>query len=205
MDALIRLLVIDDHPLMVDGALAHFSALPDMTVVGTAIDPDQGIALIGEVRPDVVLCDIMFGSEPLGLSVVDWSNANGGPPILLMSLYDHPALHASALDHGAAGYVQKTSSSADIAAAIRTVSRGGSAFSINGLRLAHSAIRRPSGREIEIIERVGRGASNASIAHECDIEVKTVESHLRRLFVRYRVQNRTELALLAVSEGWIIR
>lgn len=134
------------------------------------------------------------------------SEDSGGPDrpaIVFLTSYDYPAFHAVALERGAAGYLLKTAPLAEILRAIRTVASGGSAFSIDGMISARGARRPPSGRELQVIALVAAGRSNDEIATALLVEPATVESHLRRLFGRYGVANRTELAMLAVSEGWM--
>ena len=79
---------------------------------------------------------------------------------------------------------------------------GGTVYTAAALQLSRTARRRPSERELEVIERVIGGATNAEVATSLGLSERTVESHLRRLFDRYGVLSRTELAVLALEEGW---
>ena len=97
----------------------------------------------------------------------------------------------------------KTAEVDEILGAVRTVARGGTVFSATALRAVRTAPRRPSDRELEVLAQVCAGASNDEVAMRLGLSEKTVESHLRRLFDRYGVLSRTELAVLAVREGWI--
>jgi DNA-binding NarL/FixJ family response regulator len=92
---------------------------------------------------------------------------------------------------------------AEILEAVRTVAGGGTAFSASMLRAIRSAPRRPSDREIEVLALVCAGASNDEVGAQLGVTEKTVESHLRRLFDRYGVLSRTELAVLSLREGWV--
>ena len=91
----------------------------------------------------------------------------------------------------------------DVVAAIRVVAGGETAFSASSMRIIRQALRRPSEREVEVLELVAAGASNEDIAERLFLSLKTIESHLRRMFDRYGVMNRTELAVLALNEGWV--
>jgi len=126
-----------------------------------------------------------------------------GPAVLLLSSFDQPPLIRSAFERGAAGYLIKTSQVGEILDAVRTVAAGGTAFSAAMLRAIRSAPRRPSDREIEVLALLCGGASNDEIGVRLGVTEKTVESHLRRLFDRYGVLSRTELAVLALREGWV--
>jgi DNA-binding NarL/FixJ family response regulator len=121
----------------------------------------------------------------------------------MLSGFDQPSLVRAAFERGAAGYVTKTADVVEILDAIRTVAGGGTAFTAAAVKSVRSAPRRPSDREIEVMALIGAGASNAEAAGSLRLSEKTIESHLRRLFDRYRVFSRTELAVLAISEGWI--
>jgi len=83
------------------------------------------------------------------------------------------------------------------------VAAGGTAFSASAVGAVRTAPRRPSDREIEVLGLVRAGASNAEVAASLGVSEKTVESHLRRMFDRYGVLSRTELAVFAINEGWV--
>jgi len=121
----------------------------------------------------------------------------------MLSGFDQPSLIRAAFERGAAGYLVKTADIDEILAAIRVVAAGGTAFSATAIRSVRSATRRPSDREIQVIGLISAGASNAEAAAILDLSEKTIESHLRRMFDRYGVLSRTELAVLAMREGWV--
>jgi len=126
-----------------------------------------------------------------------------GPAIVFLSSYDYPAFHALAVERGAAGYLLKTAPVTEILDAIRIAASGRTSFPLHDLRSARSALRSPSDRELEVIRLLMAGRSNEQIGTELAIGPRTVESHLRRLFARYSVYNRTALVMLALHEGWI--
>ena len=200
MAGMIRVAIVDDHPATAEGLAALLGREADIEVVGSAGDLAGARRLIEASRPQVVLCDIDLAGER-GFELLD-DTGPGRPAVVFLTSYDLPAFYAAALERGAAGYLLKTAPLAEILRAIRTVASGGSAFSISGLQSAHGALKPPSGREMQVIGLVAAGRSNDEIATALAIEPATVESHLRRLFGRYGIANRTELALLAVSEGW---
>jgi len=198
----IRVAVVDDHPATAEGLAALLAAEPDIVVVGTAAEVAGARALIDRQGPDVVLCDIELAGGARGFELLDPARPTG-PAVILFSSYDYPAFHAHALERGAAGYLLKTAPIKDVLDAIRTVAGGGSAFTYRGLHAARTARRPPSDRELRVIELVAAGRPNIEIAERLGIGSKTVESHLRRLFARYGVDNRTELVAVAVGEGWV--
>lgn len=208
-----RILVVDDHPTVVDSVARQLSSELDMEVVDTARSLAEATAILergpSSTAPapgiDVVVCDVQMGADAEGLRLLERFARNpGGPPwFLMLSGYDYPTLFRAAYERGARGYVLKTAELAEIVAAVRTVAAGQTAFSGAALGHVTSAMRLPSDRELEVIARVIDGAGNEQIARDLFLSLKTVESHLRRLFNRYGVMNRTELAILAVREGWV--
>lgn len=201
MAGLIRVAVVDDHPATAEGLTALLAGQPDLEIVGSAGDLAAARQLIVAARPDVVLCDIEL-ADGRGFELLA-SRAAAAPAIVFLTSYDYPAFLATALERGAAGYLLKTAPVTEILRAIRTVAGGGSAFSLHELRIARRAVRRPSARELEVVRLVAAGGSNEGVATALEIESATVESHLRRLFARCGVANRTELVVFAIREGWI--
>ena len=159
--------------------------------------------MIEGTRPDVVVCDVWLGGEPGGLEVVRRYGAGRGPAILMLSGFEQPSFLRAAFERGAAGYLSKAAELDEILAAVIAVAAGETRFPAVTLRALRDAPRRPSPREIEAIRLLARGSTNDEIATGLGISIKTVESHLRRLFGRYGVLSRTELAMLAVREGWL--
>ncbi len=201
MARMIRVLVVDDHPVTSQGVADALRESGDIEIVGVAETLSRARSLIGSLSPDVVLCDVQVGRErSLGLP-----REIGGPApaILFFTSYDYPSFVRAALEGGAAGYVLKSAPIADVVAGIRTVAGGGSTFAARDLHSARRAQRMPTERELEVIRRVAMGQSNAEIGEVLDITERTVESHLRRLFSRYSVDSRTELTLIAARSGWI--
>jgi DNA-binding NarL/FixJ family response regulator len=199
----IRLVVVDDHPAIGAAVADAARGNPGIELVGRATDVAAAIALIDDARPDVVLCDVWLGGEPGGLEVVRRYGAGRGPAILVFSGFDQPSFLRAAFESGAAGYLSKAAELGDILEAIVAVAAGETRFPAVTLRALRDAPRRPSPREIEAIRLLARGSTNDEIATGLGISIKAVESHLRRLFGRYGVLSRTELAMLAVREGWL--
>ena len=199
----IRVLLVDDHPAILDAVARAVAGGDGLELAGTARSLDEArVALAGDPRVDVVVSDVQLAGEAEGLRLLDTVGADG-PAVLLLSSYDQPPLIRTAFERGAAGYLIKTSEVSDILDAIRTVAGGGTAFSAAMLRTIRSAPRRPSDRELEVVALLCGGASNDEIGVRLGVTEKTVESHLRRLFDRYGVLSRTELAVLALRQGWV--
>jgi DNA-binding NarL/FixJ family response regulator len=199
----IRVVLVDDHPAILDAVGSAVRAAPDLELAGTARSLEDAIALLAATGTvDVVVTDVQLAGEAEGLRLLD-SIGGEGPGVLLLSSFDQPPLVRTAFERGAAGYLLKTSELPEILDAIRTVAAGGTMFSAAMLRTIRTAPRRPSDREVEVLTLVCAGATNDEIGGRLGVSDKTVESHLRRLFDRYGVLSRTELAVLALREGWV--
>jgi two-component system response regulator DesR len=203
----IRLAIVDDHPVIaraIESAILEPDERP-IRVVGVARTPEDGVELVtrgGPNGPEVVLCDVQLRSGTDGLQVVEAATAAGCRAIVLTS-FDRSSLMRAAFERGAAGFLDKGAEMATILAAVRTVAGGGTAFSAAVLDAARFGPRPPSDREIAVLTELHKGATSDEIGARLGISARTVESHLRRLFDRYGVLSRTELAVLALREGWI--
>jgi DNA-binding NarL/FixJ family response regulator len=200
---LIRLIVVDDHPAIAAAISAAAGARPGIEVVGRAVDVGTAIELVEGSRPDVVVCDVWIGGEPGGLDLVKRYGGGRGPTMLMLSGFEQPSFLRASFEAGAAGYLSKGLEPDAIVDAVLAVAAGETCFPEMTLRALRDAPRRPSPREIEAIRLIALGSTNDEIAMGLGISIKTVESHLRRLFGRYGVLSRTELAMLAVREGWL--
>ena len=197
--ARIRLLIVDDHPVVRDGTAALLAAQAGIDVVGTAGSIEEATALIAAVPADVLLLDIRLGTDS-GLQLLT-ETADDAPAIIVLTAYDYPQYAEAALRLGASGFVLKTAPLAELLDAIRRVAAGGMAFSIRPR--AAGGLARLSERELDVVRLVVEGRSNDEIASRLGIGAKTVESHLRRLFERLDLASRTELATRALREGWL--
>lgn len=206
----IRLAVVDDHPaisLAIEAAVRAEAGTgdPPIELVGTARTLEAGLALVGRSgadAPTVALCDVQLSVGIDGLGVVAAARAAGCRAIVFTS-FDRASLMRAAFERGAAGYLDKTADVEEILRAVRVVAAGGTAFSAQALDAARSTPRAPSDREVGVLRLLAAGASSDEIGARLGISTRTVESHLRRMFDRYGVVSRTELAVLALREGWV--
>lgn len=204
----IRLAVVDDHPAIaraIEAAIRSDVEQPQIELVGTARTLEAGLELVRRVgpgAPSVVLCDVQLEAGIDGLGVVAAARAAGCRAIVLTS-FDRASLMRAAFERGAAGFLDKSAELDEILRAVRAVAAGGSAFSSQALDAARSTPRAPSDREIAVLRSLAGGASSDEIGARLGISTRTVESHLRRMFDRYGVVSRTELAVLALREGWV--
>lgn len=197
----IRIAIVDDHPVLREGTAALLAAQPGFEVAGVASSLEEAEALVTASPVDVVLLDIRLGSDSglRWLTPADPSQTR--PAVIVLTSYDYPQYAEAALRLGASGFVLKTAPIAELLDAIRRAAAGGLAF---GVRPGSSGpIARLSERELDVVRLVVDGRSNDEIATRLGIGPKTVESHLRRLFERFDLASRTELATRALREGWL--
>lgn len=195
---MIRVAIVDDHPVLRDGTAALLADQPGIEVVGTAASLEAARGLLTSVPVDVLLLDIRLGSES-GLQLLT-SGVEAMPAVVVVTAYDYPQYADAALRLGAAGFVLKTAPLGELVGAIERAAAGGLAF---GVRPRPGEAARLTARELEVVRLVVDGRSNDEIGMALGIGAKTVESHLRRMFERLGVASRTELATRALREGWL--
>jgi DNA-binding NarL/FixJ family response regulator len=203
--ALIRIGIVDDHPVVRHGIGALLASQPDIEVVGSAGSIQEAIEMLDRTAVDVLLLDIRLGSDS-GLRLLQQTSGSAGgearpamPAVVVLSAYDYPQYAEAALRLGAAGFVIKSAPIEELTDAIRRAAAGGMAFAIRPrARQGHL-----SPREHDVVRLVVEGRSNDEVGATLGIGVKTVETHLRRLFERFDVGSRTELAARALREGWL--
>jgi|FLYL01.1.fsa_nt_gi DNA-binding NarL/FixJ family response regulator len=205
----VRILVVDDHPVVRKGIRSLLSNYDDFEVVGEADDPPGALAAFARLRPDLVLLDIRLGGGS-GLEVLD--GILGMEPtakVLMLSSFDDEEYVHRSLEAGAMGYVLKGDSDSVLVAALRTAVEGRHVLSPQVTDQLVSRIYlgqdRPEFDETdrEILRLLAAGASNAEIAERLFISDSTVKRRLRSVFSRLGVQRRTEAAAEAVRRGLI--
>lgn len=197
----IRVGVVDDHPSILAAVTAAVDEADDLVLTGSGRTLNDALLLLP--RTDVLLCDVELEGHAEGIRVLEAAHEQRpSAAVLLLSGHGHPSVVRAAVERGAAGYLDKAVEVGAIIDAIRTVAAGGTVFRAADLAAARAMPRRPSERELQVIAAVVSGRTNAEVATELGVSEKTVETHLHRLFDRYGLMSRTELAVLAVEERW---
>lgn len=201
----VRLVIVDDHPLVRDGLRARLSVVAGLQVIGEAASGEQALALAGALLPDLMLVDVGMR----GMNGIELAHAlrerHPAIKVLMLSMYDNREYVLSAIRAGARGYVLKESPTEDILAAITAVCAGGSYFSAAVSTLivqANTSAPLLTSREHEILLLLAHGRSNKVVARQLDISVRTVETHRLSLRRKLGVDSASELLKIAVTNGW---
>ncbi|WP_328533385.1 response regulator transcription factor [Micromonospora zamorensis] len=206
MTAPIRLLIVDDHPVVRDGLRGMFTGDPGFEVVGEAADGAEALALVATVRPDVVLMDLrmpgMNGVTAIGRLARSGSTAR----VLVLTTYDTDADVLPAIEAGATGYLLKDTPREELVRAVRAAARGESVLAPSVAGRLMGRLRAPveeplSQRELEVLTLVARGASNREAASRLFISEATVKTHLLHVYTKLGVNDRAAAVATAYDRG----
>jgi DNA-binding NarL/FixJ family response regulator len=200
----IRVIVVDDHPLVVEGLVGALGRATGIDVVGSAGTVAGARALIESEIPEIVLLDLRLldgsGTELLA----EYQSHETAPAFIVLSTFMTTQYVNASIALGASGFLLKTSATSEIVTAIADVIGGRLAFTADQLRASWRAGWTPlTARERDVIAGVMAGQSNDELSGHLDISKKTIEAYLSRLFERFGVYTRTELAVLAEREQWL--
>jgi DNA-binding NarL/FixJ family response regulator len=202
----ITVMVVDDHALHRDGTRQILDAHPDLQVVGEASSGEVALALVNQLRPDVVLMDIrlpgMNGIEVTRRLTRDHPDVR----VLMVSAYDEDEYVRGALEAGAVGYLSKTAPGKELVHAVRAVA-GGTSVLQSGLtaRLIGSSRQHERGvaelteRELAVLSLLAEGLRNREVAVRLGISARTVDRHCDNIYAKLGVGSRTEAVVRAIS------
>ncbi len=201
----VRVLVVDDHPVVRAGIVGLLAGEPDLEVVGEAGDGEQACARAAELTPDVVLMDlrmpVLDGAAATERILAEVPTAR----VVVLTTYETDADILRAVEAGATGYLLKDTPRDDLVAAVRAVAGGETVLSpsvarrlVHGVRTANERLTQ---RELDVLRAVARGGSNAQIGAELFIGEATVKTHLLRIFTKLGVDDRTRAVTVALERG----
>jgi DNA-binding NarL/FixJ family response regulator len=207
----IRVVIADDHAIVLDGLAALLSDEPDIEVVGTATDGRQALALVREHEPDLALLDITM-PEMTGLEVARAvSDTLPAVRVLVLTMHEEEAFFFEALRSGAAGYLLKGAQADDLVAAIRAVSAGGIVLppALAPAIVQDFLDRQPdrealSGltpREREVVTLIARGLTGSEIAERLTVSLNTIKTHRSHIYAKLNVEDRSQLIDYAIRHG----
>ncbi|MEV4310902.1 response regulator transcription factor [Actinocrispum sp. NPDC049592] len=203
---MIRVMLVDDHPVVREGLRGMLEAEPDLTVVGEAGSGAEAVALAQAAKPDVILMDLrMPGLDGAGATEKIMA-ASREIRVIVLTTYESDADILRAVEAGAAGYLLKDASRTELAGAIRAATRGETVLapSVAGRlvrRMREPVAQSLSAREVEVLRLVGRGMTNAEVGAALHISEATVKTHLLRVFNKLGVSDRTAAVTTAMERG----
>lgn len=203
---MIRVMLVDDHPVVREGLRGMLEAEPDLTVVGEAGSGEEAVVRAKADEPDVILMDLRMGDLD-GVGATERILANDPRmKVVVLTTYETDADILRAVEAGASGYLLKDASRADLANAIRAANRGDTVLAPSVAGRLVNRVRRPttqslSGREVEVLALVAKGLTNADIGRKLHISEATVKTHLLRAFGKLNVSDRTAAVTTAMALG----
>jgi DNA-binding NarL/FixJ family response regulator len=201
----IKILITDDHPVVLEGLAGMLAGQPDFEVIGLAADGEAAVTLYSSLQPDVVLMDLQLPKLDGVGAIQAIRKADSDAKFLVLTTYDSDADIVRAIEAGATGYLLKDTPREELFRAIRAVALGESVLAPTVATRVMSRIRAPqddklSAREIEVLEWVAKGASNKDIGNELSISVATVKTHLIHIYGKLGVDDRTAAVTTALEQ-----
>ncbi len=208
--ARLRLVLVDDHPVVREVLRTLFSEEPDLELAGEGRNAEEAVRLAASRKPDVMLIDLMM---PGGDSIEGIRRIRAlrpAPQVVVLTSFGDESRVRAALEAGAIGYLLKDVLRDDLVRAIRSAALGQPTLDptaqkhlLNRVRKSEerSAIEGLTPRELSILERIGRGWNNRAIAQGLGLTHGTVKGHVSRILEKLAVEDRTQAALMAVREG----
>jgi two-component system invasion response regulator UvrY len=204
---MIRIALAEDHTIVRWALREALSKADDIEVVGEAGTAAETLAMIQQVKPDVLLLDITLPDRS-GFDVLnDLRSLETSPLVVVLTWHTEPSYAARAIAAGAHGYVNKGVEPKDLLEAIRAVSRGEQVIPPGVEQLLASGDGHPASaltaREQQVMEMLGRGLTNREIAEHLDISIKTVDTHRGHVLKKLGLRNNSELTRFAVKHGYV--
>jgi DNA-binding NarL/FixJ family response regulator len=214
---MITVLIVDDQALVRAGFEVLIDSADDLTVVGTAANGAEAVALAASTTPDVILMDIRMPVMDGLQATTEILARTDATKVLMLTTFDLDEYVFGALKAGASGFLLKDTPPADLLAGIRVVAAGDALLSPSITRhLIEEFVRRPqtgriapptlhalTDREVEVLELVARGMSNAEIAQQLYVSPATAKTHVARLLMKLDARDRAQLIIVAYESGLI--
>ncbi|GAA0987525.1 response regulator transcription factor [Acrocarpospora macrocephala] len=201
----IRLIVVDDHPIVRDGLRGMFTGELGFEVVGVAGDGARAVSLAEELRPDVILMDLRMPGTDGVTAIRRLAERGSTARILVLTTYDTDSDVLPAIQAGATGYLLKDAMPEELVRAVRAAARGEAVLSPSVATRLIGQVRAPSdplsARELEVLALIARGSTNREAAARLFISEATVKSHLLHIYAKLGVNDRAAAVAVAFERG----
>ena len=202
----IRVLVVDNHPVVRSGLRGMIGDEPDLEIIGEASSGEEAVTMAGLTNPDVVLMDLRMPGMDGAVATRLITTRQPSVRVLILTMYDNDTDIVPAVEAGAAGYLLKDAAREEVTDAIRAAVRGETVLAPPVAAKLVRHVRAPaaaalSAREIEVLSCVATGSTNADIAARLVISEATVKTHLVRIYTKLGVSDRTAAVTLAMQRG----
>jgi DNA-binding NarL/FixJ family response regulator len=215
MAAMIRVVVVDDHPIVRAGMRLVLDSAENVTVVGEGASGADALRLVTEHNPDVLVLDVNL-PDLSGIEVTRRLRDGGtAPAILVLTVHDDRATIFGLLEAGARGYILKDEALESLVSAVHATARGDSWLSpAVARRVVDRAVGQPppasrllplplTPREVEVLRLLAQGLDNTAIARALTVTRRTVQNHVSSIYGKLMVRTRTEAALFAIRQGLV--
>ncbi|MFC4591874.1 response regulator [Sphaerisporangium corydalis] len=202
----IRMIIVDDHPVVRDGLRGIFADDDAFEVVGEAADGPEALVVALRTKPDIVLMDLRMPKMSGAEVIRRLREQTPGVHVLVLTTFDNDADVLPAIQQGATGYLLKDTPRADLRRAVQAAARGETVLSpsVAGV-LTHKTRtpehQKPSRRELEVLALIARGATNREVAAKLFITEATVKTHLLHIFAKLEVNDRAAAVAAAYETG----
>lgn len=202
----VKVLLVDDHPVVRTGLRAVLGSRPGVEILGEAATGEEGVKLAIQFRPDVVLCDLRLGDGMDGVAATAALRAlTPAPAVIILTTFDRDTDILRAVEAGAAGYLLKDVSPETIVDAIQSAARGeivlAPELATRVMRGMRNPVPRLTERESEVLQHLATGASNKQIAKALFVSEATIKSHLVHIFTKLDVDSRARAIHVARESG----
>jgi DNA-binding NarL/FixJ family response regulator len=202
----IKLVIVDDHPVVRDGLRGMFAGDDGFEVVGEAGDGAEAVVLVERLAPDVVLMDLRMPTMDGVSAIVQLGERGVSSRVLVLTTYDTDSDVLPAIEAGATGYLLKDAPREELFRAVRAAARGEAVLSPSVATRLMGQVRSPareplSQRELEVLTLISRGSTNRDAASKLFISEATVKTHLLHIYAKLGVNDRAAAVAVAFEQG----
>jgi DNA-binding NarL/FixJ family response regulator len=205
----IRLIIVDDHPVVRDGLRGIIAGVPEVEVVGEASDGAEALSVARSLQPDVILMDLRMRGMGGVAAIRALAEAGVSARVLVLTTYDSDSDVVPALEAGATGYLLKDAPREELIRAIHAAARGETVLAPSVATRLVSQLRAPahdalSDRELEVLTLIAHGATNRGAAARLFISEATVKTHLLHIYAKLDVNDRAAAVAAAYERGLLV-